>query len=203
MKDAHAPDETKEFAGVKGAPREVAPAPPKLAKLARALEELTKLADAPEDRDLAMSAGKTTLGHAPEELIDITELKELLVEERPLDLTELIEDVRNYVQDFRGPNKAIQHIDFLTSAVTTYCTQHRTAFAVFQHASTQQIGKFEAAIQALNQTPESVSRALPNCALTLMQALHSKSSSPGIDLGSEFGDTAQDDLEAATSQPTS
>ena len=118
------------------------------------------------------------------------------------------------MQDFREPNKAIQHIDFLLSAVTTYRTQHRAAFAVFEHASIQQIGKYEAAIQALNQKPKCVSRAFQNYAsaihntsaliqvLTLTRAPHSKSSSPGNEFGSEFGNTDQDDLEAATSQPT-
>ena len=125
------------------------------------------------------------------------------MEERPLDLTELIEAVRNDVQDFRNPNKAIQHIDFLMSAVTIYRTQHRAAFAVFEHASVQQIGKFEIAIQALNQKLESLSQAFPNCALTVTRAPHSKSSSPGSKFGSELGDTAQEDFEEATSQPTS
>ena len=83
MKVAHAPDEPRELAGVKGAPREVAPAPPKLAKFARALEELANFADAPEDLHLRMSAEQTTLAHAPEYVIHITELKELLLEERP------------------------------------------------------------------------------------------------------------------------
>ena len=89
------------------------------------------------------------------------------------------------------------------SAVTTYRAQHRAAFAVFEHASIQQIGRFEAAIQALKQKAESVSRAFPNCALTLTRAPHSKSSSPGSEFGSGLGGTAQDYFEEATSQPTS
>ena len=40
-------------------------------------------------------------------------------------------------------------------------------------------------------------------ALTLTQAPHSKSSSPGSECWSEFGDTAQVDFEEATSQPIS
>ena len=100
-------------------------------------------------------------------------------------------------------------------AVPFYRAQHRAVFAVFEHVSIQQIGKYEIAIPALNKKPECVSRVFPNCAsaidntnnviqaLTLTGPPHSKSSSPGSEFGSEFGDTAQDDFEAATSQPTS
>ena len=119
------------------------------------------------------------------------------MEERPFDLTAFIEDVSYDVQDFHDPTKAIQYLDFLmSSAVTINCAHDRAAVAVFGDVSIQQIGKYEAAIQALNQKTESVSRASPNCAdaihntsqviqaLILTRALRSKSSSPGSGFGS-------------------
>ena len=119
-----------------------------------------------------------------------------LVEERPFDLTASTEDVRNDVQDFHDPTKAIQHIDFLMSAVTTNRALDRAAFAVFARVSKQQIGNYEVAIQALNNKSECVNRAFSNCSssihntnkviqdLTLTRAPHSKSSSPGSEFGS-------------------
>ena len=98
------------------------------------------------------------------------ELTESLGEERPLDLTELIEDASYDVLDFHDPAKAIQHIDFLMFAVPIYRAQHRAAFAVFEHVSIQQIGNYEAAIQVLNQRSECVSRAIPNCASAIHTA---------------------------------
>ena len=115
----------------------------------------------------------------------------------------MIENISEDVRNFQDPQKAIQHIDVLMSAVTSYRTQHRSALAVFEQVSIQQIGDYEAAIQALNKNAESVSRVFPNCDdaihktnkviqdLTLTQALHIKSSSPGSEFGSELGDTTQ------------
>ena len=75
----------------------------------------------------------------------------------------MIENVSEDVRKFQDPQKAIQHIDFLMSAVTSYRTQHRSSFALFEEISIQQIGDHEVAIQALNQTPERVSRVSANC----------------------------------------
>ena len=41
-------------------------------------------------------------------------------------------------------------------------TQHRSSFALFERISIQDIGDHDAAMQALNQTPESVSRFSQN-----------------------------------------
>ena len=199
-----APDELIELVGDQEEPTEVT-------KVIKAPNIKPQVAHAPDEEKLIAVA------RAPEELLDIKEalqqMKEVLAEARPNDLS-LIENVSQDVRDFQDPQEAIQHIDFLMSAVTSYRTQHRSALAVFEQVSIQQIGDYESAIQALNQKPESVSRVFPNCDdaihitnnfiqdLTLTQAPHIKSSSPGSEFGSELGDAAQDDFEEATSQPT-
>ena len=90
-------------------------------------------------------------------------MKEVFAEASPNHLSALIEHVSQDVRAFQDPQKAIQHIDFLMSAMISYRTQHRSAIAVFEQVSIQQIGDYEAAIQALNQKPESVSGVSPNC----------------------------------------
>ena len=94
---------------------------------------------------------------------ELQQMKEFLAEARPNYLSALIENVSQDVWDFQDPQKAIQHIDFLMSAVTSYRTQHRSGLAVFEQVSIKQIGDYEAAIQALIQKPESLSRVSPNC----------------------------------------
>ena len=152
-----------------------------------------EIAHAPDEEELIAVAC------APQELLDITEslqhMKEAFAEAIPNDLSALIEHVSKDVRDFPDPQKAIQYIDSLMSAVISYRTQHGSALAVFEQVSIQQIGEYESAIQALNQKSESVSRVLPNCDdaihitnkvikdLTLTQALHIKSSSPGNEFG--------------------
>ena len=70
----------------KDEPIEVTKAQNKNTELARAPEELTKHAHAPGGQHPRMSVEQTAFVHAPEELMDITELKESFAEERPNDL---------------------------------------------------------------------------------------------------------------------
>ena len=79
---ACAPDELTELAGDQNEPTEVITAPNNKPEFARAPEELTQNAHAPEDQHFRTSVEQTTFVHAPEELMDITELKESLAEER-------------------------------------------------------------------------------------------------------------------------
>ena len=65
-------------------------------------------------------------------------------------LTELIKDVSYDVLNFHDPAKAIQHIGFLMSSVTTYRAQEKAAFATLKYVFIQHIGKYETAIQAVN-----------------------------------------------------
>ena len=105
-----------------------------------------EVAHAPDDEELIAVAC------APEELLDITEslqhMKEAFAEAIPNDLSPLIEHVSKDVRDSQDPQKAIQYIDSLMSAVTSYRTQHRSALAVSEQVSIQQIGEYETAIQA-------------------------------------------------------
>ena len=117
-----------------------------LTEVVLAIEELTEFACAPEEL--------TAFACTPEELTDIMELTESIVEARPLELTELIKDVSHDVIIFNDLAKAIQHIDFLMSSVTTYRVQERLAVAAFEYFLSSHISKYEAVIQALNQQSE-------------------------------------------------
>ena len=123
----------------------------------------------------------------PEELADIMELAESPVEARPLELTELIEDVSYDVMNLHDAAKAIQHIDFLMFGVTIYRAKHRAVFAVFELVLIQQIGKYQISIHALNQKSECVSRAITKCVFAIHIAKevvrHRAQSKPQITMG--------------------
>ena len=76
------------------------------------------------------------------------------MEARHDDFTELIKDVSDDVLNLDDPANAIQHIGFLMSSVTTYRAQDRAALAALEYVFIRQIGKNEAAIQALDNKSE-------------------------------------------------
>ena len=156
---AGAPEEQTEFARAPEELTEVARAPEELTEFLRGPEEITEVALAPEElTELPCApAEQTALACVPEELTDIMELTESL---RPLELTELTKDVSYDVIMLYDPATAIQHIDFLMSAVTTSCAQERAAVAALEYFLNSQISKYEAAIQALNQQSKCVSRTI-------------------------------------------